>query len=125
MLTGPPDDVARRACELSGGLKGKGAPRGKAASEKRMLCLIQVIAAEFRGALSAILGVRVAISDNEQVRVTSRYDLEAAFVFQPVPRDATGDDGGHAGGAWMQLVAQGEWGPQELWQLTRNLADIE
>jgi mitotic spindle assembly checkpoint protein MAD1 len=48
-----------------------------------MLRLRQVIAAktaEFRKALSAILGVKVTFYDNGQVRVTSRYDLGAAFV---------------------------------------------
>ena len=90
--------------------------------EKRMLRLRQVFAAktaEFREALSAILGVKVAFYDNGQVRVTSQYDLGAAFVFQPA-KDSTG-----AGAARMQLVAQGEGGPQELPQLMRNWVEIE
>jgi mitotic spindle assembly checkpoint protein MAD1 len=90
--------------------------------EKRMLRLRQVFAAkttEFREALSAILGVKVAFYDNGQVRVTSQYDLGAAFVFQPTG----GGTGG--GGARMQLVAQGEGGPQELPQLMRNWVEME
>jgi mitotic spindle assembly checkpoint protein MAD1 len=94
--------------------------------EKRMLRLRQVFAAktaEFREALSAILGVKVAFYDNGQVRVTSQYDLGAAFVFQPAPRNGSGAAGG--GGAKMQLVAQGEGGPQELPQLMRNWVEME
>ncbi|KAH9165300.1 mitotic checkpoint protein-domain-containing protein [Lactarius sanguifluus] len=90
--------------------------------DKRMLRLRQVFAgktAEFREALSAILGVKLAFYDNGQVRVTSQYDLGAAFVFQPAPKDGSG------GGARMQLVAQGEGGPQELPQLMRNWVEIE
>ena len=89
-------------------------------NEKRMLHLRQMFAAktaEFREALSAILGVKVAFYDNRQVRVTSQYDLGTAFVFRPVPRDGAKDGacgGGSSGAARMQLVAQGEGGPQEL-----------
>ncbi|KAH8986753.1 hypothetical protein EDB86DRAFT_2953106, partial [Lactarius hatsudake] len=75
--------------------------------------------AEFHEALSAILGVKLAFYDNGQVRVTSQYDLGAAFVFQPALKDASG------GGARMQLVAQGEGGPQELPQLMRNWVEVE
>ncbi|KAI9452687.1 MAD-domain-containing protein [Lactarius psammicola] len=91
--------------------------------DKRMLRLRQVFTgktAEFREALSAILGVKLAFYDNGQVRVTSQYDLGAAFVFQPAPKG-----GGGGGGARMQLVAQGEGGPQELPQLMRNWVEIE
>jgi mitotic spindle assembly checkpoint protein MAD1 len=93
--------------------------------DKRMLRLRQVFAAktaEFREALAAILGVKVAFYDNGQVRVTSQYDLGAAFVFQPAPKDGAGGGGG---GARMQLVAQGEGGPQELPQLMRNWVEME
>ncbi|KAH9010496.1 mitotic checkpoint protein-domain-containing protein [Lactarius deliciosus] len=84
--------------------------------DKRILCLRQVFAgktSEFREALSAILGVKLAFYDNGQVRVTSQYDLGAAFIFQPAPKDGSG------GGARMQLVAQ------ELLQLMRNWVEIE
>ncbi|KAH9062500.1 mitotic checkpoint protein-domain-containing protein [Lactarius deliciosus] len=84
--------------------------------DKRILCLRQVFVgktAEFREALSAILGVKLAFYDNGQVRVTSQYDLGAAFIFQPAPKD------GSEGGARMQLVAQ------ELPQLMRNWVEIE
>ncbi len=99
--------------------------------EKRMLRLRQVFAAktaEFREALSAILGIKVAFYDNGQVRVTSQYDLGATFVFQPAPRDAAKDrasGGDSSGAARMQLVAQGEGEPQELPQLMRNWVEIE
>jgi hypothetical protein len=39
--------------------------------------------AGFREALSAILGIKLTFSDNEQERVTSKCDFGAAFVFQP------------------------------------------
>ena len=104
--------------------------------DKRMLRLRQVFTAktaEFREALSAILGVKLAFYDNGQVRVTSQYDLGAAFVFQPA-RDVKGSTtsggsggsgSGNGGAARMQLVAQGEGGPQELPQLMRNWVEIE
>ena len=80
--------------------------------EKRMLCLRQVFTAktaEFREVLSAILGIKVAFYNNGQVWVTSQYDLGAAFVFRPAPRDATKDSvGNNLGAARMQLVSQGE-----------------
>ena len=98
--------------------------------EKRMLRLRQVFTAktaEFREALSAILGVKLAFYDNGQVRVTSQYDLGAAFVFQPARTTSSGEGAGAGGGsgARMQLVAQGEGGPQELPQLMRNWVEIE
>jgi mitotic spindle assembly checkpoint protein MAD1 len=101
--------------------------------EKRMLRLRQVFAAktaEFREALSAIVGVKVAFYDNGQVRVTLQYDLGTVFAFQPASRDPTtkGGAGGSSrtsGAARMQLVVQGEGGPQELPQLMRNWVEIE
>jgi len=66
--------------------------------EKRTLRLRQVFAAktaEFREALSVILGVKVAFYDNRQVLVTSQYDLGAAFLFKPAPRDAAKDSVGN------------------------------
>jgi mitotic spindle assembly checkpoint protein MAD1 len=41
--------------------------------------------------------------------VTSIYDLTASFVFQPTSKDTEG--------MRMQLVAQGEGGPQDLPQM--------
>jgi len=61
--------------------------------------------AEFREAVASILGVKLYFSPNGQVRVTSLYDLRAAFVFQPTSKSE---------GAKMQLVEQGEGGPQDL-----------
>src|SRR6266851_3327996 len=95
-----------------------------------MLRLRQVFAAKtakFREVLSEIVGVNVVFSDNGQVRVTSQYDLGAAFVFQPAQRDAATKHGGtrNSRAAQMQLVAQGEGGPQELPQLMRNWVEIE
>jgi mitotic spindle assembly checkpoint protein MAD1 len=71
---------------------------------------------EFREAIEAILGVKLAFYPNGQVRVTSLYDLNAAFVFQP--RKTGGE-------ARMQLVAQGEAGPQDLAQWMRNWVEEE
>ncbi|RDB18933.1 Spindle assembly checkpoint component mad1 [Hypsizygus marmoreus] len=76
--------------------------------EKRLLRLKQVYVskgAEFRDAIASILGVKLAFFPNGQVRVTSIYDLCASFVFQPRSKSE---------GATMQLVAQGEGGPQDL-----------
>lgn len=90
--------------------------------EKRLLRLQQVFtakSAEFRDAIASIMGVKLAFYPNGQVRVTSQYDLNASFVFQPTSR--TGD----GGGARMQLIAQGEGGPQELPQLMRNWVEME
>jgi mitotic spindle assembly checkpoint protein MAD1 len=92
-----------------------------------MLRLRQVFAAktaEFREVLSAILGIKVAFYDNGQGCVASQYDLGAAFVFQPAPRDPATKDGcggssSNWGAARMQLIAQGG-GPQELPQLMWN-----
>lgn len=72
--------------------------------------------AEFREAIASILGLKLAFYPNGQVRVTSIYDLSASFVFQPPPN---GD------GARMQLVAQGEGGPQELPQLMHYWVEEE
>jgi len=98
-------------------------------TEKHMLPLRQVFAAktaEFCEALLAILGRKVAFYDNGQVWATSQYSVGAAFVFQPAPRDLAAKDGGggccNSWAARMQLVAQGERGPQELSQLMRNWA---
>ena len=98
-----------------------------------MLRLRQVFAAktaEFREALSAILGVKVAFYDNGQLRVTSQYDLGTVFFFQPAPRDPATKDGGglssrNSGAARMQLVTQRGGGPQERPQLMRNWVEIE
>ena len=81
--------------------------------------------AEFCKALSAVFGIKVTFYDNGQVRATSQYDLGAAFVFQPTPRDAAtkgggGGGSGNSGAARMQLVVHGEGWPQELPQLMQN-----
>ncbi|KAH9475542.1 Spindle assembly checkpoint component mad1 [Psilocybe cubensis] len=81
--------------------------------EKRLLRLQQVFtskSAEFREAIASILGLKLAFYPNGQVRVTSVYDLCASFVFQP----SRGQGSSSAGSASMQLVAQGEGGPQDL-----------
>ena len=72
--------------------------------------------AEFREAIASILGLKLAFYDNGQVRVTSMYDLNAAFVFQPTS---------NAEGVKMQLVAQGGGGPQDLPSLMRYWIENE
>ncbi|EIW77484.1 hypothetical protein CONPUDRAFT_84016 [Coniophora puteana RWD-64-598 SS2] len=92
--------------------------------EKRLLRLQQVFAsksAEFREAIASILGLKLAFYPNGQVRVTSIYDLEAAFVFQPAGKSAEGG----VEGARMQLVAQSEGGPQDLPQMMRYWVEEE
>ncbi|GJE94153.1 mitotic arrest deficient-domain-containing protein [Phanerochaete sordida] len=81
--------------------------------EKRLLRLKQVFAAktdEFKEAIATILGVKLAFYPNGGVRVTSQFDLSAAFVFQPTKDNE---------GMRMQLVAQGDGGPEELPQMVR------
>ncbi|KAF8059841.1 MAD-domain-containing protein [Lyophyllum atratum] len=90
--------------------------------EKRLLRLKQVYiakGAEFRDAIASILGVKLVFVPNGQVRVTSVYDLYASFVFQPTPSSPnnTQTQGGQQ--MRMQLVAQGEGGPQDLPDLMR------
>ncbi|KXN91874.1 Spindle assembly checkpoint component mad1 [Leucoagaricus sp. SymC.cos] len=98
--------------------------------EKRLLRLTQVFhskATEFREAIAAILGVKLAFYPNGQVRATSMFDLNASFVFQPVS-NGTGSNGGNGGGGGemkMQLVAQGEGGPQDLPSLMRYWIENE
>ncbi|KAH7907699.1 mitotic checkpoint protein-domain-containing protein [Hygrophoropsis aurantiaca] len=115
------DVLDREKCELEEALKGK---------EKRLLRLQQVFtskSAEFREAIAAILGVKLAFYPNGQVRVTSMYDLSASFVFQPAPRGGSGGGTNTAEGtgAKMQLIAQGAGGPQDLPQLLRYWVDEE
>jgi mitotic spindle assembly checkpoint protein MAD1 len=78
--------------------------------------------AEFREAIASILGLKLAFYPNGQVRVTSVYDLSASFVFQPAPKSS---DPVNNEGARMQLVAQGEGGPQDLPQLMRYWVEDE
>ncbi|KAG1856052.1 spindle assembly checkpoint component Mad1 [Suillus subalutaceus] len=85
--------------------------------EKRLLRLQQVFtakSAEFREAIASMLGLKLAFYPNGQVRVTSIYDLSASFVFQPSTKPGESGEG-----ARMQLIAQGEGGPQDLPQLMR------
>ncbi|KAF8057419.1 MAD-domain-containing protein [Lyophyllum atratum] len=92
--------------------------------EKRLLRLKQVYiakGAEFRDAIASILGVKLVFVPNGQVRVTSVYDLYASFVFQPTPSSPSPNNTQNQGGQQMrmQLVAQGEGGPQDLPDLMR------
>lgn len=74
--------------------------------------------AEFREAIASILGLKLAFYPNGQVRVTSMYDLNASFVFQPTSKNTEE-------GMTMQLVAQGEGGPQDLPQMMRYWIEEE
>ncbi|KAL5512304.1 hypothetical protein ACEPAG_3296 [Sanghuangporus baumii] len=80
-------------------------------SEKRRLRLQEVFTAkskEFREAIESILGVKLAFYPNGQVRLTSIYDLNATYVFQP--SKSSSEDAGMK----MQLVAKGDRCPEEL-----------
>jgi len=93
--------------------------------EKRLLRLQEVFtakSAEFREAIASILGLKLAFYPNGQVRVTSVYDLSASFVFQPAPKST---NTASSEGARMQLIAQGEGGPQDLPQLMRYWVEEE
>ena len=68
--------------------------------EKRLLRLKQVFAAnraEFHEALSAILGIAVAIYNSGQQCVMMQYDLGAAFIFQPAQGNAAMGGGSGCG----------------------------
>lgn len=84
-----------------------------AQKDTRLQRLQQVFAsksAEFREAIASILGVKLAFYPNGQVRVTSIFDLNASFVFQP----ERGRGKEKAGGGTMQLVGQGESVSEDL-----------
>lgn len=90
-------------------------------------------AEEFKSAVSSIMGLKVAFYGNGQVRVTSQYDLNVSFIFQPskapqnpvkASQNANGS-GNDEDSMSMTLVAQGEGGPQELPQMMRNWIEIE
>ncbi|KAJ7031593.1 spindle assembly checkpoint component Mad1 [Mycena alexandri] len=71
---------------------------------KRLQEVFSSKAEEFKASIAALLGVKLAFFPAGDVRVTSLYDLDATFVFKP----------SSAGSANMQLIAQGEGGPQDL-----------
>ena len=78
--------------------------------------VFKVKSAESREATASILGVKLTFYPNGQVRVTSQYDLNTAFVFQPT---------GAGEGVKMQLVGQGDSGPEDLPQLMRYWVEEE
>ncbi|KLO07802.1 hypothetical protein SCHPADRAFT_944978 [Schizopora paradoxa] len=80
---------------------------------QRLKDIFQLKGEEFREAIAAIMGLKLAFYPNGQIRVTSMYDLSASFVFQP----EKGSKGKDATEVRMQLIGQGEGGPQELEQL--------
>ncbi|KAJ7248642.1 spindle assembly checkpoint component Mad1 [Mycena haematopus] len=95
------DAVCKERDELQGMVKQK---------ETRLKRLKEVFsskAEEFKESIAALLGVKLAFFPSGQVRVTSLYDLSATFVFKPA---AFGGGSTNA----MQLMAQGEGGPQDL-----------
>ncbi|KAI0074913.1 hypothetical protein K474DRAFT_1664924 [Panus rudis PR-1116 ss-1] len=97
--------------------------------EKRLIRLKQVFSAkteEFREAIASILGVKLAFYPNGQVRVTSVFDLNAAFVFQPSKSsNASSTSSNKDGKMTMKLIALGEGGPEELPQLMRYWVEQE
>ncbi|KAG5645277.1 hypothetical protein DXG03_006579 [Asterophora parasitica] len=85
--------------------------------DKRLMRLKEVYnakGAEFRDAIASVLGVKLSFKPNGQVRVTSVYDLCASFVFQPASNANGGGSNGGGQEMRMQLVAQGDGGPQDL-----------
>ncbi|KAJ7805761.1 MAD-domain-containing protein [Mycena olivaceomarginata] len=93
------DAVCKERDELQGMVKQK---------ETRLKRLKEVFsskAEEFKESIAALLGVKLAFFPSGQVRVTSLYDLSATFVFKP----ASSGSGGS-----MELMAQGEGGPEDL-----------
>ncbi|KAK7696454.1 hypothetical protein QCA50_001111 [Cerrena zonata] len=96
--------------------------------DKRLLRLRQVFAAktdEFKDAIASILGVKLAFYPNGQVRVTSQFDLNAAFVFQPTKVSSGAASSANSQAMTMKLVAKGDGGPEELPQLMRYWVEQE
>ncbi|KAJ7135484.1 spindle assembly checkpoint component Mad1 [Mycena crocata] len=92
------DAVCKERDELEATLKQK---------EKRLKRLQEIFsskAEEFKESIASLLGVKLAFFPSGQVRVTSLYDLSATFVFKP----------SSSGTANMELMAQGEGGPEDL-----------
>ena len=87
---------------MSGSLPGKGVAQIRAAPERETKASpetsIRCKTAEFREALLAILGIKIAFYYNGQIQVTSQYNLGAAPVFQPAPRDAAKNGNARARG---------------------------
>ncbi|KAJ7621523.1 MAD-domain-containing protein [Mycena polygramma] len=80
---------------------------------KRLQDIFQSKAQEFRDSVSALLGVKLGFFQSGQVRVDSLYDDGATFVFKP------SSDGS------MQLMAQGEGGPEDLPNLMAYWVETE
>lgn len=81
---------------------------------------------EFKDAIASILGVKLAFYPNGQVRVTSQFDLNAAFVFQPTKvLSNSASSSANSQAMTMKLVATGEGGPEELPQLMRYWVEQE
>lgn len=83
--------------------------------EKRILRLKEIFqskSTEFRACVTSIFGVKLAFYPNGNVRVTSMYDLNATFVFQPLGSSKTSSDTAN-----LQLVAQGELNPEDVTDL--------
>ncbi|KAJ6610457.1 spindle assembly checkpoint component Mad1 [Mycena sp. CBHHK59/15] len=72
---------------------------------KRLKEVFSSKAEEFKESIASLLGVKLAFFPSGQVRVTSLYDLSASFVFKP---------SSSSGAANMQLIAQGDGGPEDL-----------
>lgn len=82
-----------------------------AQANKRWQRLKQVFnakAEEFTETVRNVLGVKVAFFGNGSVRVTSVYDLEAQFAFEPMK------DGGSGGGRSMRMVGRGRGGGEDV-----------
>ncbi|KAL1738000.1 spindle assembly checkpoint component Mad1, partial [Schizophyllum fasciatum] len=82
-----------------------------AQANKRWQRLKQVFnakAEEFTETVRNVLGVKVAFFGNGSVRVTSVYDLEAQFAFEPVK------DGSSGSGRKMRMVGKGRGGGEDV-----------
>ncbi|KAH6879726.1 hypothetical protein BKA70DRAFT_1391416 [Coprinopsis sp. MPI-PUGE-AT-0042] len=114
VLRGQRNEELGTESELGTGKQGKGRPaeRAQAKGEKRWLLRLQQVYPRIREAIASILGLKLAFYPNRQVRVTSMYDLNASFIFQPASKEQA------RGCSWF---AQGEGGPQDLPSLMKYL----
>ncbi|KAF9264083.1 hypothetical protein L218DRAFT_972665 [Marasmius fiardii PR-910] len=99
------DDLVPKETLMSALREGKRLQEELERREKRLLRLKEIFnskSAEFREAVGALLGIKLAFYPNGQVRITSLYDMTATFVFSP---------------SKMQLIGVGtEDGPPQDWR---------
>ncbi|KAL0569554.1 coiled-coil domain-containing protein mad1 [Marasmius crinis-equi] len=103
------DDLVPKETLMSALREGKRLQEELERREKRLQRLKEIFnskSVEFREAVGALLGIKLAFYPNGQVRITSLYDMTATFVFSPNKDDLK-----------MQLIGVGtDDGPPQDWR---------